>query len=69
MAATQRYLALDVFRGITIATMITVNNPGSWSHLPATPSRGMEWLYANRPGVPVLPLYCWRFNVLFILKI
>jgi predicted acyltransferase len=29
----QRYLSLDVFRGATVALMILVNNPGSWSHL------------------------------------
>lgn len=26
----QRILALDILRGITIAGMIMVNNPGSW---------------------------------------
>lgn len=29
----ERLVALDVFRGITIAAMILVNNPGSWSHV------------------------------------
>lgn len=29
----QRYLALDVLRGMTVALMILVNNPGSWSHI------------------------------------
>jgi predicted acyltransferase len=29
----QRYLALDVLRGMTVALMILVNNPGSWSHV------------------------------------
>lgn len=35
MASPQkdRLLALDVFRGITIALMILVNTPGSWSHV------------------------------------
>lgn len=28
---TQRLVSLDVFRGITIAGMILVNNQGSWS--------------------------------------
>lgn len=28
-----RFRALDVFRGATVALMIGVNNPGSWSHL------------------------------------
>lgn len=30
---TQRLLSLDVFRGITIAGMVLVNNPGSWEHI------------------------------------
>ena len=30
---SQRLLSLDVFRGITIAGMILVNNPGSWEHI------------------------------------
>ncbi|MBJ2187038.1 MAG: DUF5009 domain-containing protein [Muribaculaceae bacterium] len=29
----QRLLALDILRGITIAGMILVNNPGSWGHI------------------------------------
>jgi len=29
----KRFLSLDVFRGATVALMILVNNPGSWSHL------------------------------------
>jgi predicted acyltransferase len=28
-----RLLSLDVFRGLTIAAMLLVNNPGSWSHV------------------------------------
>lgn len=28
----KRYLSLDVLRGLTVAMMILVNNPGSWSH-------------------------------------
>src|SRR5436309_14859127 len=27
----ERLIALDVFRGVTIAGMLLVNNPGSWS--------------------------------------
>lgn len=29
----KRYLSLDVLRGLTIALMIVVNTPGSWSHI------------------------------------
>src|SRR5688572_29445772 len=30
MSENQRYLALDVFRGMTVCFMIIVNSPGSW---------------------------------------
>ncbi len=30
---SQRLLSLDVFRGITVAAMILVNNPGDWAHI------------------------------------
>jgi predicted acyltransferase len=30
-ATNERLVALDVFRGLTIASMLLVNNPGSWS--------------------------------------
>lgn len=39
---SKRLLALDVLRGITIAGMITVNNPGSWAHIYA-PLRHAAW--------------------------
>lgn len=29
----ERFFSLDVFRGATVALMILVNNPGSWSHI------------------------------------
>lgn len=38
----QRLLALDVLRGITIAGMILVNNPGSWSKIYA-PLAHAQW--------------------------
>ena len=37
-----RLVSLDVFRGITIAGMIMVNNPGNWKHVYA-PLRHAEW--------------------------
>ncbi len=42
MKTNTRILALDIMRGITIAGMIMVNNPGSWSHLYA-PLAHAEW--------------------------
>lgn len=43
MATTnKRILALDILRGITIAGMILVNNPGSWGNIYA-PLRHADW--------------------------
>jgi predicted acyltransferase len=39
---TQRLLSLDVFRGLTIAAMLLVNNPGTWSHV-YPPLEHAEW--------------------------
>ena len=33
ISKSERLLSLDVFRGITIAGMILVNNPGSWGSI------------------------------------
>lgn len=39
---TERLLSLDVFRGLTIAAMLLVNNPGSWEHV-YRPLEHAEW--------------------------
>ena len=39
---TQRYVALDVLRGMTVAGMILVNNPGTWEHR-YEPLKHAEW--------------------------
>jgi predicted acyltransferase len=41
-AKAQRLESLDVFRGLTIAAMLLVNNPGSWSSMYA-PLRHAPW--------------------------
>lgn len=41
-ASTKRYTALDVLRGMTVAGMILVNNPGTWSHI-FPPLRHAAW--------------------------
>ncbi len=38
----KRFISLDAFRGLTIALMILVNTPGSWSHVYA-PLRHAPW--------------------------
>ena len=40
--SNKRLLALDVMRGITVAGMILVNNPGSWGHAYA-PLKHAQW--------------------------
>jgi len=42
MEKPERLLSLDVFRGITIAGMILVNNPGTWDSI-YPPLRHAEW--------------------------
>lgn len=44
-SATERLLSLDVFRGLTIAGMVLVNNPGSWNHIywPLAHARWHGW--------------------------
>jgi predicted acyltransferase len=41
-SSSNRFLSLDVFRGLTVACMILVNNPGSWSHIYA-PLSHAKW--------------------------
>ena len=42
-ASKRRLRSLDVFRGVAIASMILVNNPGSWSYV-YPPLRHAEWV-------------------------
>src|ERR1041384_2067649 len=42
MSPTGRLVSLDVFRGITIAGMVLVNNPGTWSSI-YWPLEHAEW--------------------------
>lgn len=41
-AAAERLVSLDAFRGITIAAMTLVNNPGAWAHI-YPPLAHAEW--------------------------
>jgi predicted acyltransferase len=51
----QRYLSLDVFRGATVAFMILVNNPGTWSHI-YDPLEHSEW-HGLTPTDLVFPFF------------
>ena len=51
----QRYYSLDVFRGATVALMIMVNNPGTWSHM-FTPLKHAPW-HGCTPTDLVFPFF------------
>lgn len=51
----QRFYSLDVFRGATVALMILVNNPGSWSHI-FGPLAHAEW-HGCTPTDLVFPFF------------
>ena len=51
----QRYIALDALRGLTIAAMIMVNTPGSWSHVYA-PLLHAKW-HGITPTDLVFPFF------------
>jgi predicted acyltransferase len=55
IALTQRFYSLDVFRGATVALMILVNNPGSWSHIYA-PLEHAPW-HGCTPTDLVFPFF------------
>lgn len=56
-----RLLALDILRGITIAGMILVNNPGSWGSIYA-PLRHAEW-HGLTPTDLVFPFFMFIMGV------
>jgi predicted acyltransferase len=57
----ERLLSLDVFRGITIAGMILVNNPGSWAHV-YPPLLHAEW-HGWTPTDLVFPFFLFIVGV------
>ena len=56
-----RLLSLDVFRGFTIASMIIVNNPGSWEHVfsPFHHATWHGWTFTDL----VFPFFLWIVGV------
>lgn len=58
---SKRLLSLDVFRGITIAGMILVNNPGSWSHI-YPPLEHAEW-HGWTPTDLIFPFFLFIVGV------
>ncbi len=64
--ASNRLLSLDVLRGITIAGMITVNNPGTWAHIYA-PLRHASWNGCT-PTDLVFPFFMFVMGVAMTLS-
>ena len=57
----QRLASLDIFRGITIAAMLLVNNPGSWSHAYG-PLKHAEW-HGWTPTDLIFPFFLFIVGV------
>ena len=56
-----RLLSLDVFRGLTVAAMILVNNPGSWTNIYA-PLKHAEW-HGCTPTDLIFPFFLFIVGV------
>jgi predicted acyltransferase len=63
--ATERLVSLDVFRGITIAGMVLVNDPGSWEHI-YWPFQHAQW-HGWTPTDLVFPFFLFIVGVAIIL--
>ena len=57
----QRMLALDILRGITIAGMLLVNNPGSWNNMYA-PLKHAEW-HGLTPTDLIFPFFMFIMGI------
>lgn len=58
---SSRLLSLDILRGITIAGMIMVNNPGSWSHV-YQPLQHAQW-HGLTPTDLVFPFFMFIMGI------
>ncbi|MGV3503609.1 MAG: acyltransferase family protein [Adhaeribacter sp.] len=62
--ASRRLLSLDVFRGLTVAAMILVNNPGSWGHIYA-PLKHAPW-HGCTPTDLIFPFFLFIVGVAIV---
>jgi predicted acyltransferase len=60
-AKQTRLLSLDVFRGITIAGMVLVNNPGTWSAI-YSPLKHAEW-HGITPTDYIFPFFLFIVGI------
>jgi len=58
---SQRLISVDVLRGLTVALMILVNNPGSWAHI-YSPLRHAAW-HGWTPTDLVFPFFLFVVGV------
>ena len=60
-AAAGRLMSLDVFRGATIASMMLVNNPGTWAHIypPLEHAEWNGWTFTDT----IFPFFLWIVGV------
>ncbi|QNH63380.1 acyltransferase family protein [Hymenobacter sediminicola] len=56
-----RLISLDVFRGLTVAAMILVNNPGDWAHIYA-PLEHAQW-HGCTPTDLIFPFFLFIVGV------
>ena len=61
MSSTPRLVSLDAFRGATIAAMLLVNNPGSWSDVypPLLHAPWHGWTFTDL----IFPVFLWIVGV------
>src|SRR5258705_9725516 len=57
----KRLVSLDTFRGITVAGMVLVNNPGSWAHI-YWPLEHAEW-HGWTPTDLIFPFFLFIVGV------
>ncbi len=62
-----RLISLDFFRGLTVAAMIMVNDPGSWSHV-YPPLRHAEW-HGVTPTDLIFPFFLFIVGVSIVLAL
>ena len=61
MSQLARYASVDVLRGLAVAAMLLVNNPGDWDHV-YPPLRHAEW-HGCTPTDLIFPLFLFIVGV------
>lgn len=61
MAAPPRFVSVDALRGLTVAAMLLVNNPGDWNHVYA-PLQHAQW-HGCTPTDLIFPFFLFVVGV------